>query len=119
MQIRLYLDEDASSRSLARELRARGIDVTTAISEGMLGEDDVAQLEFAKQQERVLYTYNVGDFYLLHTDYISQSKEHAGMILVHQRRFNLGEQIKRTLKLIATLSAEDMHNRAENLSMWG
>ncbi len=48
MQIRLYLDEDASSRSLARKLRARGIDVTTAISEGMLGEDDVAQLEFAK-----------------------------------------------------------------------
>ena len=27
MQIRLYLDEDSMSRSLARELRARGIDV--------------------------------------------------------------------------------------------
>ena len=47
MRIRLYLDEDAMSRSIARELRARGIDVKTTIGEGMLGQDDRVQLEFA------------------------------------------------------------------------
>jgi hypothetical protein len=44
-QIRLYLDEDAGSRSLAREFRARGIDVATAASERMLGESDESQVE--------------------------------------------------------------------------
>jgi hypothetical protein len=29
MQIRLYIDEDAMSRELVNELRARGIDVAT------------------------------------------------------------------------------------------
>lgn len=41
------------------------------------------------------------------------------MILVHQSRFTVGEQIKRTLKLITTLSTEEMQNRAEYLSSWG
>ena len=119
MQIRLYLDEDAMSRSLARELRARGGDVTTASSEGMLGQSDAAQLEFATAQGRVIYTYNVADYYLLHTEYLAQGKTHAGMILAHQRRYTVGEQIRRVLKLMAALSAEDMQNRAEYLSAWG
>jgi predicted nuclease of predicted toxin-antitoxin system len=118
MQIRLYLDEDAMSRSLVRELRARGIEVTTTISQGMLGQDDVAQLEFAKTQGRVIYTYNVADYYRLHTEYIMQGKTHAGIILGHQRRYTIGEQIRRVLKLMAALSAEDMQNRAEYLSAW-
>ncbi|MEW6128045.1 MAG: DUF5615 family PIN-like protein [Acidobacteriota bacterium] len=118
-QIRLYLDEDAGSRSLAREFRARGIDVTTAASEGMLGKSDEEQVEFAKAQGRVIYTFNVSDFYKIHADCIQQGKTHAGMILVHQKRFSLGEQLRRTLKLIAKLSAEDMQTRAEFLSAWG
>ncbi|MBI3652191.1 MAG: DUF5615 family PIN-like protein [Acidobacteria bacterium] len=118
-QIRLYLDEDAGSRSLAREFRARGVDVTTAATEGMLGESDETQTEFAKSHGRVIYTFNISDFYKIHADYIQQGKSHAGMILVHQKRYSLGEQIRRTLTLIAKLSAEDMPNRAEFLSTWG
>jgi uncharacterized protein with PIN domain len=119
MQIRLYLDEDAMSRSLARELRARGVDVITAISEGMLGQTDATQLEFASAQSRVIYTYNVADYYHLHTEYVTQGKSHAGMILAHQRRYTIGEQIRRILKLMIALSAEDMQSRAEYLSAWG
>jgi hypothetical protein len=119
MQIRLYLDEDSMSRSLARELRARGIDVSTTIGEGMLGNDDATQLEYANKQGRVIYTYNVGDFYSLHTEYLKQGRSHAGIILAHQQSLTLGEQIKRILKLLAALSAEDMQSRAEFLSAWG
>ncbi len=119
MRIRLYLDEDAMSRSLARELRARGIDLATTLSEGMLGQDDAVQLEFARSQGRVIYTYNVADYYQLHTEYLLRSMTHAGMILAHQRYYTIGEQIKRVLKLMAALSAEEMQNRAEYLSAWG
>ena len=119
MRIRLYLDEDAMSRSLARELRARGIDVTTTISARMLGQDDAVQLEFARREGRVIYTYNVADYDHLHTEYLRQGHTHAGMVLAHQKRFTIGEQIRRLLKLIAALSAEEMQNRAEYLSAWG
>jgi uncharacterized protein with PIN domain len=119
MQIRLYLDEDAMARSLTRELRARGVDVATAISERLLGDADSVQLEFATAQGRVIYTYNVSDYARLHADYLVEGKRHAGIILVHQSRFTLGEQIRRTLRLVATLSAEEMHDRVEYLSSWG
>jgi len=45
-----------------RGLRARGIDVLTAVEAGKLETDDLAQLEFATQDGRVLYNlynYNV------------------------------------------------------------
>ena len=119
MRIRLYLDEDSMSRSLARELRARGLDITTTITEGMLGQSDAMQLEYATGLGRVIYTYNVRDYYQLHTEYLTQGKTHSGMILAHQRPYSIGEQIRRVLKLVAALSAEEMQNRAEYLSAWG
>jgi len=36
MRIRLYADEDAMAHRLARELRLRGLDITTALDEGMI-----------------------------------------------------------------------------------
>jgi hypothetical protein len=66
MQIRLYIDEDAMSRALIRGLRSRGIDVTTTLEEGMVGQSDRAQLEYAAATGRVFFTFNIGDFCRLH-----------------------------------------------------
>ena len=63
MTMRLYIDEDSMSRALVRALRARGIDVTTALDEGMIERTDAEHLAFATNQGRVLYSFNVGDFY--------------------------------------------------------
>lgn len=110
MQIRLYIDEDAMARALVQGLRARGIDVTTVVEEGMTGEDDPVQLEYAASQERVFYTFNVGDFCRLHAEYLSQGKNHPGIIVVYRQRYSVGEQLKRLLNLIKTRSAEEMKN---------
>ena len=67
MKIRLYLDEDAMAHRLAQELRMRGIDVVTALQEQMIERDDIDHLEFAAGQGRVLYSFNIGDYYKLHT----------------------------------------------------
>ena len=40
MNIRLYVDEDALDKDLIRALRARGVDVTTALEAGMIERDD-------------------------------------------------------------------------------
>lgn len=116
--VRLYIDEDSMSRALVRALRARGVDVTTALDKGMIERPDAIHLDYATQQGRVLYSFNVGDFYELHTTYLTQGKSHAGLILASQQRYSVGEQMRRLLKLIATRSAEDMENRVEFLSAW-
>ncbi|MCZ7569437.1 MAG: DUF5615 family PIN-like protein [Ardenticatenaceae bacterium] len=111
MQIRLYVDEDAMARAVVRGLQARGIDVITVLEAGMSEQDDRAQLAYAAAQGRVLYTFNVGHFYQLHSEYLAQGKSHAGIILVYRQRYSIGEQIRRLLKVIARKSAEEMKNQ--------
>ncbi len=106
--IDLYIDEDAMARALVQGLRARGVDVTTVIDEGMSERDDRDQLEYATQQRRVIYTFNVGHFCKLHKDYLAQGNSHAGIIVVYRHRYSVGEQIRRLLKLMTKTSAEDM-----------
>ena len=40
--LRLYMDEDSMDHDLVRALRARGVDVTTALDEGMVDRDAAA-----------------------------------------------------------------------------
>jgi predicted nuclease of predicted toxin-antitoxin system len=117
--IRLYFDEDSMHRGLVRALRARGVDVITALDVGMIEREDTEHLDYATGQGCVLCTFNAGDFYRLHGDYLSQGKRHAGIILMQQRRFSVGEQMRRLLRLIANKSADEMENWVEFLSAWG
>lgn len=110
MQIRLYFDEDAMARAVVQGLRARGIDVLTTRDAGMSEEDDDPQLEYAAAQGRVLYTFNVGHFCRLHSEYLTQGKNHAGIIVTYRQRYSIGEQIRRLLKVINSKPAEEMQN---------
>ena len=104
MKIRLYLEEDSMSHALVRGLRARGVDVVTALEEGMSERDDEEHLEFAAKIGRALYSFNVADFYDLHSRFLSEGKDHAGVILTRQQQFTIGEQLRRLLRLIAKRS---------------
>jgi hypothetical protein len=118
MQIKLFIDEDMMSRSLIKGLRARGIDVISVLDEQRIGFDDASQLKYSTQLNRVLCTSNIRDFYQLHVEYIEQDRKHAGIIFVPQKRFSVGEQIKRLLVLIATKSPDQMQSNVEFLSAW-
>lgn len=118
MRIRLYLDEDSMRQALVIALRARGIDVETALEADLIERPDVEHLTYARREGRVLFSFNVGDFYELHTDFLRRSEAHAGLVLAQQQAYSVGEQLRRLLKLIGTLSAEDMRNRVEFLSSW-
>jgi hypothetical protein len=117
-QIRLYIDEDSMDQALLQALRARGVDVRTAYEEGMVGRSDVEQLRWAATQGRVLYSFNVGDFYHLHTTFLGQQEDHAGIILVQQQRYAVGQQRRGVLRLMAATSAEEMVNQVVFLSAW-
>jgi len=118
MTIRIYVDEDAMDRDLVEGLRARGVDVLTALEAGMIERSDEEHLDFATREGRILYSFNIKDFYRLHQEYLARGKSHSGIILARQQRYSLGEQMRRLLKLIATRSEEEMRNRVEFLSTW-
>ena len=118
MNIRLYVDEDAMDRDLIHALRARDVDVITALDVGLIERDDAVHLAFAATQGRVLYSFNIGDFSRLHRVYQAAGKSHAGMVFARQQRYAVGEQMRRLLKLIASKTAEEMKDRVEFLSGW-
>jgi hypothetical protein len=95
------------------------VDVVTALDAGMIERGDGEHLDYATENDRVLCTFNVGDFYRLHSEYLSQGHRHAGIVFMQQQRFSVGEQMRRLLRLIAVKSAEEMENWVEFLSAWG
>ena len=111
----LYVDEDAGEHAVIEGLRARNIDVLTTIEAGQLGNDDPSQLEFASSIGRSIYTFNVGDFARLHNDYLTRNKIHAGIIVIPDQRYSIGEKVRRLASFISCTSAEAMVNRLEFL----
>ena len=97
-KIRLYLDEDAMSRSLVFGLRARNVDVLTASEAAMVNRPDADHLFLSAE--------------------LSNERNHAGIILASQQRYSTGEELRAFMRLIASVSPDDMRNRLEFLSAW-
>ena len=73
------------------------------------------KLAYEQQTVTPSHSANVGDFCQLHSDYMTQQKTHWGIVIGSQN-YSVGEQMRRTLKLIATQSAEAMQNQLVFLS---
>jgi len=116
-KIRLLIDEDAMDRRLVAALRARGIDVITVGELSTTGLSDEEQLAIATEQQRVFYTFNVGDFCQLHNLYMIEGQTHSG-IIVSSQDYSVGEQMRRVLKLMAIKSAKQMENQLIFLSSY-
>lgn len=69
---------------------------------------DEDQLIWATEQERVIYSYNRRDFCRLHSEFLGMERNHTGIVLLQQQRYSVGQQLQGLLKLVATLSAEEM-----------
>ncbi len=117
-RILLYVDEDAMDGDFVEAVRVRGVDVITVADAGMLHRTDEEQLAWATERGRVLFSCNVGDFYHLHTERLEQGMSHAGIVLVQQQRYGIGELMRGVLSLMYARSAEDMVDNVEFLSGW-
>lgn len=113
-----YFDEDSMDKRVIRVLQGRGLEVVTALDVDMIHQKDEAHLAFATRQGYTLCSFNVGDFYQLHSTYLSKGKRHSGIILSQQQQYSVGEYARRLLRLIAEKQAEDMVNWIEFLSAW-
>ena len=107
------MDED-----FVQALRSRNVDVLTVADVGMLHRSDEEQLEWAKENGRVIFSFNARYFYRFHTILIGQGLSHAGIILASQQRYGIGELMRGVLKLINTKSSAEMQGKLEFLSNW-
>jgi uncharacterized protein with PIN domain len=110
----LYLDEDVTTK-LARELRRLGYEVVTTQEAGQRQADDDSQLAYAANHDLALVTYNQGDFCSLHRRYVIAERRHAG-ILIASRKIGLGETLRRLIRLLETVPAEELRDQIRWLS---
>ena len=106
--IRLYIDEDVHE-SIAPALRRRGYDVLTVREAHRRGLSDAEQLVYAIAEGRSLCSFNVADYIVLHLEYLSQDREHAGIII--SKQIPISEAVHRILILLDQVSADEIRNQ--------
>src|SRR5215510_1703026 len=109
--IALYTDEDVTT-DLAPALRWRGYTAQSTAEVGNSEISDEAQLAYATEQGMAILTYNAQDFIPLARTWYFAEREHAGMIISEQfsqRQF--GELLRRVLRLLNSLTTDEMYNR--------
>ena len=114
-QIRFFTDEDVYG-SVARKIREIGLDAVSTPEADRLRESDESQLAWAAQEGRAIVTFNVADFGRLNSEWMRQSRHHAGVIVSSRRP--MGDLLRRITALASSLSADDMKDRLEYLSNW-
>ena len=110
-KISWYLDEDVIKKSLIEALITAKLDIITTADVNMLGCSDYDQLMWAKENSRVIYTFNVGDFCRLHKEFIQNNKHHRGIVLGQQQRYSTKQQLQGLLKITSELSTEEIENQ--------
>ncbi|MGF1519354.1 MAG: DUF5615 family PIN-like protein [Nodosilinea sp.] len=78
-------------RRFVSALRARGLDVVTVGDIETTGSSDGDQLQLATELRRVLYTFNVGDFCQLHSQWMQAQRSHNGIVISSQD-YSVGTQ---------------------------
>lgn len=105
---RLHLNEHFSHR-MAVQLRKRGFDVTSSQECGMLTEPDDVQLAHATANGRAILSFNIKDFVRLHKQYMTEGREHWGIILSTELPIKI--LIHRLLRLFHSVSADELKNQ--------
>ncbi len=116
--IPIYTDEDVNS-ALAAELRKRGHNAQSAAEADMLEQSDESQLLYAASRNMAIMTRNEKDFVALAWQWAGQNRDHPGIIISQpfsQEQF--GELLRQTLRLLDTLTIDDMRNAFVYLSQF-
>ena len=111
--IRLYLDADVDVK-LAANLRNREYDCVSAREIGNELLTDEAQLAFAASENRTLLTHNTQDFVPIFEAWWYAERNHSGVVVSQQ--IPLGELQRRVMRLLDTITADEMQNNLRNLA---
>ena len=100
--MRILLDENCGSRSLAERLRGEGHDVTRVVDVGLLGMPDTTVLRFATEDGRVLLSRDTahGDTDDLTTVWTAAPKPKPILLLIYPGTRICNEDIVRAVERI-------------------
>lgn len=104
---RLLLDEHIWAY-LSKLLREQGFDVIHVNEVDLAGTPDDKILSYAVGEHRAVVTFNIKDFIPLAIQYYEDGKEHYGIVLSNQ--LSRGELRKRVIKLLKSVTAEELMN---------
>jgi hypothetical protein len=112
---RLHLDADTSRKDLYRALVTKGHNVTRMPAPGLpLDASDELQLLWASAHDRVLFTFNTGDFLPL----ARRMSDHDGILLASQQSHSLRQLILLLDRVLEKTKAEDWPGQIRWLSDW-
>lgn len=107
-QIGLYMDEDMMPHSLVQAMKIRGVNVTTVLEQMRESISDEEQLRWATTQNRVICTANVADFVQLHIQFLEADEPHAGVLIIPQQQYSIGECLRGIMKFISSQNSEEV-----------
>ncbi len=111
--IKLYTDADVHGK-LAGIIRQHKFDAVSAYKVGNSRLDDPEQLTYAISQHRAILTCNIRHFAPLFDAYWQTERQHYGIIVSEQ--LPVGEMLRRVLRLLNRVSADEMQNNYKNLA---
>jgi len=112
-RVRIYTNESVSV-AIAEGLKRRGVEAFSARDTRNLGLTDEEQLIYATKEKVTIFTHDT-DFLQIAARWLDEGRTHRGIISCHQKRYLIGECIRRLRALTAVLSSEDMVNHIEFL----
>lgn len=104
MPVSFYMDVHVP-QAITEQLRLRGVDVLTAIQDGVRELSDAELLERARELGRVIFTQDNG-FRALAEDWQREGRPFSGLIFGRQTGLTIGQFVK-DLELIARASEPD------------
>jgi predicted nuclease of predicted toxin-antitoxin system len=109
---KLLLDEHIWAY-LAKLLREQGFDVIHVNEVDLVGTPDDELMAYAVGEHRAVVTFNIKDFIPLAIQYYEDGKEHYGIVLSNQ--LSRGELQKKVIKLLKSVTAEELRNAVRYL----
>jgi predicted nuclease of predicted toxin-antitoxin system len=108
-RLRFHLDEHVDP-DIALGLRRHWIDVTTSVEAQLRTQSDLAQLAFARQEQRVIVTHDA-DF----LRFASSGVDYPGIAYCHKTARSTGEIIQHLILMYEVLTPQEMIGRVEYL----
>jgi len=109
---KLLLDEHIWAY-LAKILREQGFDVIHVTEVDLVATTDEKIMEYAVDKHRAVMTFNIKDFVPLAVQYYEDGKEHYGIVVSNQ--LSRGELQRRVVKLLKSITAEELMNTVRYL----
>jgi predicted nuclease of predicted toxin-antitoxin system len=106
-RIRFHLDENVDP-DIAQALRRHGIDVTTTVEAGLRTANDITQLNFSRQEMRVVVTHDV-DFLRL----AKRERDHPGLVYCNRMTRSMGDIIRGLILVYEVLTPDELSGKVE------